>query len=68
MGLVASLSRPGGNATGISLLTTAPEAKRLGILHELAPRAGAVGVLMIRPISKLMTKRGRYGRRQKPSI
>jgi putative tryptophan/tyrosine transport system substrate-binding protein len=46
MGLVASLSRPGGNATGASLLTTAPEAKRLGILHELAPRAGVVGVLI----------------------
>ena len=46
MGLVARLSRPGGNATGISLLTTAPEAKRLGILHELAPRAGVVGVLI----------------------
>jgi len=46
MGLVASLSRPGGNATGISLLTTAPEAKRLGILHELEPRAGVVGVLI----------------------
>ena len=46
MGLVASLSRPGGNATGISLLTTAPEAKRLGILHELAPRAAVVGVLI----------------------
>jgi putative tryptophan/tyrosine transport system substrate-binding protein len=46
MGLVASLSRPGGNATGISLLTTAPEAKRLGILHELAPSAAVVGVLI----------------------
>jgi putative tryptophan/tyrosine transport system substrate-binding protein len=46
MGLVASLSRPGGNATGVSLLTTAPEAKRLSILHELAPRAGVVGVLI----------------------
>jgi putative ABC transport system substrate-binding protein len=46
MGLVASLSRPGGNATGISLLTTAPEAKRLGILHELAPSAAVIGVLI----------------------
>ena len=46
MGLVPSLSRPGGNATGISLLTTAPEAKRLGILHELAPRASVIGVLI----------------------
>jgi putative ABC transport system substrate-binding protein len=46
VGLVASLSRPGGNATGISLLTTAPEAKRLGILHELAPSAAVIGVLI----------------------
>ena len=35
-----------GNATGISLLTTAPEAKRLGILHELAPSATVIGVLI----------------------
>ena len=68
MGLVASLSRPGGNATGISLLTTAPEAKRLGILHELAPRAALSACLLIRTISKLRTKRGRYARRQRRSI
>ena len=46
LGLVASLSRPGGNATGVSLLTTAPEAKRLGLLHELAPGAAVIGVLI----------------------
>lgn len=46
IGLVESLSRPGGNATGISLLTTAPESKRLGLLHELVPGTKLVGVLI----------------------
>ena len=46
IGLVQSLNRPGGNATGVSLLTTAPESKRLGLLHELVPAAKAVGVLI----------------------
>jgi putative ABC transport system substrate-binding protein len=45
-GLVESLNRPGGNATGVSLLTTAPESKRLGLLHELKPDAKLVGVLI----------------------
>jgi putative tryptophan/tyrosine transport system substrate-binding protein len=46
VGLVASLNRPGGNATGVSLLTTAPEAKRLGLLNELVPSAAVFGVLI----------------------
>jgi ABC-type uncharacterized transport system substrate-binding protein len=45
-GLVTSLNRPGGNATGISLLTTAPESKRLGLLHEIVPKAALIGVLI----------------------
>jgi putative ABC transport system substrate-binding protein len=46
IGLVESHNRPGGNATGVSLLTTAPESKRLGLLHELVPGAKVVGVLI----------------------
>jgi putative tryptophan/tyrosine transport system substrate-binding protein len=46
LGLVESFNRPGGNATGVSVLTTAPEAKRLGLLHELVPGAKVVGVLI----------------------
>jgi putative ABC transport system substrate-binding protein len=45
-GMVASLNRPGGNVTGVSVLTSQIEAKRLGLLHELVPQSVAVGVLM----------------------
>jgi putative tryptophan/tyrosine transport system substrate-binding protein len=45
-GLVASLNRPGGNATGVNILTTDLEPKRLGLLHELFPGAALFGVLL----------------------
>ena len=45
-GLVASYSRPGGNATGMNILTRSLEAKRIGLLRDLVPRASMIGLLM----------------------
>lgn len=46
VGLVASFNRPGGNATGVSFLSAELEAKRVGVLHELLPRATTIAVLV----------------------
>jgi ABC-type uncharacterized transport system substrate-binding protein len=46
IGLAASYSRPGGNATGISILTPSLEPKRLELLRELVPQASSIGVLL----------------------
>jgi putative tryptophan/tyrosine transport system substrate-binding protein len=45
-GLVASLHRPGGNITGVSLFSGELEAKRLELLHDLISAAAVIGMLM----------------------
>jgi putative ABC transport system substrate-binding protein len=45
-GLVASLNRPGGNVTGVSFIVTELIPKRLGLMHELIPKAVTVGALV----------------------
>jgi len=46
MGLVANLARPGGNATGVNFFLGEVVAKRLGLLHDLVPKAVRIAVLV----------------------
>jgi len=46
LGFVSSLNRPGGNATGVSFLTSASGTKRLELLRQIMPKAAAIAVLV----------------------
>jgi putative tryptophan/tyrosine transport system substrate-binding protein len=46
LGLVASFNRPGGNATGVALLTVELGPKRLGLVRELLPKPGTIAFVV----------------------
>jgi putative tryptophan/tyrosine transport system substrate-binding protein len=46
LGLAASYNRPGGNVTGVNILSTSLEPKRIGLLHDLVPSALTIGFLV----------------------
>jgi len=53
--LVTSLARPGGNATGINWFAQETTAKRLGLLHEMVPKAVRIAVL-VNPANALVAE------------
>jgi putative ABC transport system substrate-binding protein len=54
LGLVTSLAQPGGNTTGINFFVVEVTTKRLGLLHELVPKANRIAVL-VNPANRSVT-------------
>jgi putative tryptophan/tyrosine transport system substrate-binding protein len=72
IGLVASLNRPGGNATGVNIFTTELGPKRLELLRQLLPNAGTiasegVNTRTTRPLARLALREISGGAVQLPS-
>jgi putative ABC transport system substrate-binding protein len=55
LGLVTSLARPGGNATGVNSFAAEVVGKRLGLLHDLMPKAVRIAVL-VNPVNALVAE------------
>jgi ABC-type uncharacterized transport system substrate-binding protein len=56
-GWIASFNRPGGNATGVNMLATFLDGKRLDVLHELLPDVGSFGILLHRSRGNLTAQK-----------
>jgi putative ABC transport system substrate-binding protein len=72
LGLVTSLNRPAGNASGVYMLTVALEPKRLELIHELVPNAAEIGIIAdpnspdtVEQMKSLSTAASSLGRRLK---
>jgi putative ABC transport system substrate-binding protein len=68
LGLVASLSRPGGNLTGVANLNAEIAEKRLDLLHKAVPAAETIALLTGRPDSPLAQAEARHMQSAAPRL